>query len=140
MNLRNRNWKYGKNLPQTEIKKKRGIKSKLATLIWTTVDLDGSLFSKGKHKYYAIVVRGVPKDHPKDCIIELYVADKEMTITDIKHNPEHYRIKLLSRQVVLGEVSPMTNIPKIIEEMKITAEKEERANPYSSLSSAFTLK
>jgi len=113
---------------------------KMETLIWTTVDSDGSLFSRGKHNYYAIVVRGVPTDRPKDCIIELYVADKEMTISDIKHNPEHYRIKLLSRQVVLGELSPMTDIHETIEEMKLTAEKEEHANPYSSLSSAFTLK
>jgi len=112
----------------------------LATLNWTTVDSDGSLFSKGKRDYYAIVVHGIPKDHPKDCIIELYIADKEMTLSDIKYNARHEQIKLLSRQIVLGNLSTVTDIYKTIEEMKNTAEKEENANPYSSLSSAYSLK
>jgi hypothetical protein len=112
----------------------------LATLNWTIVDSEGSLFSRGKHDYYAIVVHGIPKDRPKDCIIELYVADKEMTLSDIKYNARYERIKLLSRQIVLGNLSTATDIYKTIEEMKKTAEKEENANPYSSISSAYSLK
>jgi hypothetical protein len=49
-------------------------RKQLATLNWTTVDSDGSLFSRGKHDYYAILVRGIPQERPKDCVIELYVG------------------------------------------------------------------
>jgi hypothetical protein len=56
----------------------------LTILNWTIVDSDGSLFSRGKHDYYAIIIRGIPEKHPKDCVIELYVTNKEMTIFEIK--------------------------------------------------------
>lgn len=115
-------------------------KKYLVKLIWTTIDSDGSLFSRGKHDYYAIVVHGIPENRPKDCIIELYVADKEMKLSDIKYNARKEQIKLLSRQIVLENLSTSVNIHKTIEEMKNTAEKEENANPYSSLSSAYSLK
>jgi hypothetical protein len=77
----------------------------LATLTWTPVDSYGSLFSKGKNDHYAILVRGSPEERPKDCIIELYVTDKEMTISEIKYNAEHEQIELLSRQIVLELVT-----------------------------------
>jgi hypothetical protein len=112
----------------------------LATLIWTTVDVEGSLFSRGKHNYYAILVRGIPQEHPKDCIIELYVTDKEMTISEIKYNAQHEQIKLLSRQIVLGNLLAATTIDKAIEEMKDTAQNKENENPYTSISSDYTLK
>jgi len=112
----------------------------LATLNWTPVDLDGSLFSRGKHNYYAVVVRGVPEERPKDCIIELYVTDKEMTLSEIKYNPDNERIKLLLRLIVSGNLSPATGIKKGIEEMKEYAERRERANPYSSVTSAYSSK
>ena len=103
-------------------------------LNWTIVDSDGSLFSRGKHDYYAIVVRGIPQEHPEDCIVELYVTDKEMTITEIKTNANREKITLLSRSIVLGNLLPEASIGKVIDEMKETAEKKEIENPYSSIS------
>jgi hypothetical protein len=52
-------------------------RKQLATLNWTIVDSDGSLFSREKHDYYAILVRGIPQERPKDCVIELYVTDRD---------------------------------------------------------------
>jgi hypothetical protein len=112
----------------------------LTTLNWTIVDSDGSLFSKGKKDYYAILIRGIPEKHPKDCIIELYVTNKEMTILEIKINPDHAQIKLLSRSIVLGNLPPIESISRVVEEMKATAERKEKENPYSSTSTAYTLK
>lgn len=112
----------------------------MTTLNWTIADSDGSLFSKGKHDYYAIIVRGIPEEQPKDCVIELYVTDKEMTIVEIKINPDHEQIKLLSRSIVLGNLPPIESIAQVIEEMKVTAEKREKKNPYSSRSTAYNLK
>jgi hypothetical protein len=112
----------------------------LATLTWTPVDSYGSLFSRGKNDHYAILVRGSPKERPKDCIIELYVTDKEMTISEIKNNPRHERIELLSRQIVLGNLLPVTSIDKAVEEMKDTAESRENENPDTSLSTDYTSK
>jgi hypothetical protein len=112
----------------------------LTTLNWTTVDSDGSLFSRGKRGYYAILVRGAPEEHPEDCIIELYVTDKEMTIIEIKNCAFREKIELLSRSIVLGNWLPVTSIEQAVEEMKETAERRENENPYTSISSAYTLK
>jgi hypothetical protein len=112
----------------------------LATLTWTPVDSYGSLFSRGKNDYYAILVRGNPEERPKDCIIELYVTDKEMTISEIKYNAEHEQIELLSRQIVLGNLLPVTSIDKAVEEMKDTAERRENENQGTLLSTAYTSK
>ena len=112
----------------------------MATLSWTTADSDGSLFARGKRDYYAILVRGTPQERPKDCIIELYVTDKEMTISEIKYNAQHEKIELLSRQIVLGNLLPMTSINKAVEEMKDTAEIRENENQGTSISSGYTLK
>ena len=109
----------------------------MTTLNWTIVDSDGSLFSRGKNNYYAIVVRGLPEEHPDNCIIELYVTDKEMTISEIKYNPEHEQIKLLSRQIVLGDLLPMATMKKVIDEMKNTAELRENEKPNYSISSSY---
>ena len=109
----------------------------MATLNWTIVDSDGSLFSRGKYDYYAIVVRGIPQEHPDDCIIELYVTDKEMTIPDIKYNPVHEQIQLLSRQIVLGNLLPVTSMKKAIDKMKETAELREKEEPDNSISSGY---
>ena len=112
----------------------------MGSLKWTTVDSEGSLFSRGKHDYYAILVRGIPEEHPKDCIVELYVTDNEMTIFEIKVSAVNEKIELLSRSIVSGNLSPVTNIAQVIEEMKDTAEKRENENPYSSsISSAYRL-
>ena len=112
----------------------------MATLNWTTVDSKGSLFSRGKHGYYAILVRGIPKEHPKDCVIELYVTDKEMTIFEIKVNAYNEQIKLLSRSIVLGNLLPVKSIAQAVEKMKATAERRENENPYTSSSTDYTLK
>ena len=109
-------------------------------LNWTIVDSDGSLFSRGKHDYYAIVVRGIPQEHPQDCIVELYVTDKEMTINEIKTSAYREKITLLSRSIVLGDLLPEGSIGQVVEEMKQTAEKREKENPYSSISSDYRLK
>lgn len=108
------------------------------TLKWTKVDSDGSLFSRGKRDYYTILVRGIPEDHPKDCVIELYVTEKEMTIFEIKVRAADKQIKLLSRSIVLGNLLPVNSIDQTVEEMKATAEKREEENPYTSLSSGYT--
>ena len=112
----------------------------MATLNWTTVDSDGSLFSRGKRDYYAILVRGIPEEHPKDCIVELYVTDKEMTIFEIKVSAVNEKIELLSRSIVLGNLLPMTSISRVIEEMKDTAERREKENPDNSISTNYTLR
>jgi hypothetical protein len=115
-------------------------RKQLASLNWTKVDSDGSLFSRGKHDYYAILVRGVPEEHPKDCVVELYVTDKELNIVEIKASGYSEQIRLLSRSIVLGNLLPLTSIGQVVEEMKVTAEKRENENPYSSISSDYTLK
>ena len=112
----------------------------MAILTWTPVDSDGSLFSRGKSDYYAILVRGIPEERPKDCIIELFVTEKEMTISEIKYNAEREKIELLSRQIVLGNLLPAKSIDKAVEEMKNTAERKENENRYTSISSAYTSK
>ena len=112
----------------------------LATLNWTIVDSDGSLFSRGKRDYYAIVVRGIPEEHPKDCIVELYVTDKEMSIFEIKVNADNEKLELLSRSIVLGNLLPVTSIGQVVEEMKDTAERREKENPYSSISNDYRSK
>jgi hypothetical protein len=112
----------------------------LATLNWTPVDADGSLFSRGKHDYYAILVRGIPEEHPKDCIVELYVTDKEMTIFEIKVNADNEKLELLSRSIVLGNSSPMRSVTQVVKEMKDTAENREKENPDNSISTGYTLR
>jgi hypothetical protein len=112
----------------------------LTTLNWTIVDSDGSLFSRGKRGYYAILVRGIPEEHPKDCVIELYVTDKEMTIFEIKVNADNEQLELLSRSIVLGNLGPETNVIQAVEEMKDAAESRENENPYSSISIDYTVR
>ena len=70
----------------------------------------------------------------------MYVADKEMTISDIKYNAEHEQIKLLSRQIILGNLLPVTSMKKAVDEMKDTAEIRENENPNNSISTAYTSK
>ena len=63
-----------------------------------------------------------------------------MTISEIKINPNHEQIELLSRSIVLGNLLPITSINRVVEEMKDTAEGRENENPYTSRSSDYTLK
>jgi len=115
-------------------------RKQLATLNWTPVDSDGSLFSRGKHDYYAILVRGIPEEHPKDCVVELYVTDKELTIFEIKVSALNEKIELLSRSIVLGNLLPVKSIDRVVEEIKETAEKRESEYPHTSISSNYKLK
>ncbi len=112
----------------------------MATLNWTTVDSDGSLFARGKRDYYAILVRGIPEERPKDGVVELYVTDKEMTILEIKVNADNEKLELLSRSIVLGILSSGASIDQIVEEMKDTAERRENQNPYNSISTDYRVK
>ncbi len=113
----------------------------MASLKWTIVDKDGSLFSRGKHDYYAILVRGIPEENPKDCIVELYVTDNEMTIFEIKVSAVNEKIELLSRSIVSENLaSPVTRIGQAVEEMKETAERRENEDSNSSISSDYTLR
>jgi hypothetical protein len=114
------------------------VRKQLVSLNWTVVDSDGSLFSRGKHDYYAILVRGIPEEHPEDCIVELYVTDKELTIIEIKNCAYREQIKLLSRSIVLGNLQPEKSLGQVVEEMKATAENREKENPFTSLSSDYT--
>ena len=109
----------------------------MSTLNWTIVDSDGSLFSRGKYDYYAILVRGIPEKRPEDCIVELYVTDKELTIVEIKNCAYREKIKLLSRSIVLGNLLPKASVGQVIEEMKDAAESREKKNPFTSLSSDY---
>ncbi len=63
-----------------------------------------------------------------------------MTISEIKYNAQHEKIELLSRQIVWGNLLPMTSINKAVEEMKDTAEIRENENPDTSLSTDYTSK
>ena len=101
----------------------------MLTLNWSSVDSEGSHFSKGKRDYYAIIVRGVPEDHPKDCIIELYATDKELTAFEIKISVDSGQIKPLSRSIVLGNLLPVTMIDQAVENMKGTAQIRENEMP-----------
>ncbi len=109
----------------------------MGILNWSIVDSDGSLFSRGKYDYYAILVRGIPEEHPEDCVVELYVTDKELTIVEIKNCAYREQIKLLSRSIVLGNLLPKASVVQVVEEMKDTAESREKKNPFSSLTSDY---
>lgn len=113
----------------------------MVTLNWSTVDSDGSLFSRGKRDYYAIIIRGVPEAHPKDCVVELYVTDKEMTIFEIKVSADDKQLKPISRSIVWGNLLPEQSIGQTVEKMKETAEIREKENPYyTSISSDYNSK
>jgi hypothetical protein len=101
----------------------------MLTLTWSSVDSDGSLFSKGKRDHYAIVSRGIPEDHPKDCVVELYVTDKQMSAFEIKVNADMGQIKPVSGSIVLGNLLPMTKKEEIVEEMKGATQNRENEMP-----------
>ena len=61
-----------------------------------------------------------------------------MTISDIKYNAGHEKITLLSRQIVMGNLLPVTSMKKAVDEMKDTAELRENEDPNYSISSAYT--
>jgi hypothetical protein len=101
----------------------------MLTLDWSIADSEGSCFSRGKRDYYAILIRGIPEDHPKDCVVELYVTDKEMTIFQIKVSADRGQLKPISRSFVLGNLLPVTSISQTVEKMKDTAERREIEMP-----------
>ena len=108
-------------------------------LNWTEFDSDGSIYSRGKNDYYVILVRGVPEGRPKDCIIELYITSKEMTISEIKYKVNYGQVKLLSRLVILGTLSSDRNVLEMVEEMKEIALSYEIKNRYGSINSSYTI-
>lgn len=96
----------------------------MATLNWTTADSEGSLFSRGKHDNYAIIIRRIPENQPKDCIVELYVTDKKMTVAELEMNRDRRQIQPMSRSIVSASL-PSTEISEAVESMKIAAENRE---------------
>ena len=111
----------------------------MATLNWTEIDSDGILSAKGKQNYYAIIVRGIPIERPDDCILELYVSSKELTISKIKHPSSNEKPTLVSRIVVLGNLKSELSVAKASDELKEVAERKEAENPYTSISSAYSI-
>lgn len=103
----------------------------MLTLIWSSVDSEGSLFSRGKRDHYAIVIRGIPEDHPKDCVVELYASDKAMTAFQIKVSADVGEIRTISRAIILGNLLPATSISHAVENMKETAQIRENEMPKS---------
>ncbi len=101
----------------------------MQTLNWSRVDSDGSRFSRGKRDFYAIIIRGIPEDHPKDCVVELYATDKPMTAFEIKVSVGGGQIKPISRQIVWGNRPPVTKIHQTVENMKSTAKRRENQMP-----------
>ena len=101
----------------------------LVKLKWTKANGEGSYFSRGKQDYYAIIIRGIPEDHPKDCVVELYVTDKGMTASEIKISADKGQTKPLSRSIVSVNSPRLTEMNESIESMKRTAEIRENENP-----------
>jgi hypothetical protein len=109
--------------------KKAWKRKQLTSLNWTNVDSEGSRFSKGKNDYYAIIIRGVPEDRPKNCVIELYATDKPMTASEIKISTDSGQTNPISRTIVWGDLPPITKINQTVENMKETAEIRENEMP-----------
>ena len=94
-----------------------------ATLNWTIADSEGSRFVRGKHDFYAIIVREIPEDNPRDCVVELYVTDKELTVSELKVRRDEGQIQPISRSIVAVNSPQLTQ--RSIESMKLTAELRE---------------
>lgn len=50
----------------------------MVTLNWTRSDSDGSIFSKGRYRYYAIIIRSLVEDNESGCGVLLYSSFQEM--------------------------------------------------------------
>jgi hypothetical protein len=94
-----------------------------ATLNWTIADSDGSRFARGKHDHYAIIIREIPEDNPRDCVVELYATDKAMTVSELKVSRDKGEIQPISRSIISVDSPHLTQ--QNIEGMKITAEQRE---------------
>ena len=101
----------------------------MVTLKWTRANQEESRFSRGKHDYYAIIVLGIPKDKPKDFVVELYATDKPMTAFNIKVSADNGQIKPISRTIVSANLPRVTKINQSVESMKRTAEIRENEMP-----------
>jgi hypothetical protein len=101
----------------------------MSTLKWTKADSGGSYFSKGKHDHYAIIRRKIPEEQPKDCIVELYATDKEMTASELKISRDRGHINPISRSIIVLNLPHVTRISQSIQGMKQTAEKRENEMP-----------
>jgi len=94
-----------------------------ATLQWTIADSEGSRFSRGKHDYYAIIVREIPEDNPRDCVVELYATDKAMTVFELEVSRDKGEVQPISRSIVSVDAPHLAQ--HSIESMKLTAELRE---------------
>ena len=97
-----------------------------AILNWTIADSEGSRYVRGKHDFYAIIIREIPEDNPKDRVVELYATDKAMTFSELKISRDRGQIQPISRTIVWVDLPNFaTIIQQIIESLKITAELRE---------------
>jgi hypothetical protein len=81
---------------------------------------------RGKHDYYAIIIREIPEDNPRDCVVELYVTDKAMTVSELKVSRDRGQIQPLSRSIVSVDSPHFAMITQqSVESMKMTAELRE---------------
>ena len=90
----------------------------------------GSRFSKGKREYYTIIVRGIPEERPKDCVVELYATIKKMPASEIMSKADRGNIKPISRSIILGNMPPVAKIEQTIESMKRAAKRRENNMQY----------
>jgi hypothetical protein len=102
----------------------------MATLDWTIAGSEGSRFSRGKHDFYAIIIREIPEDNPKDCVVELYATDKPMTVSELNVSRDSGHIQPISRSLVSVDSPHFTVLTQqSIESMKVTAELRENEMP-----------
>jgi hypothetical protein len=81
---------------------------------------------RGKHDYYAIIIREIPEDDPRDCVVELYATDKVMTISELKVSRDKGEIQPISRSIVSVDSQHFAMITQqSVESMKLTAENRE---------------
>jgi hypothetical protein len=78
-------------------------------------------------------------ERPDDCILELYVSCKELTLSEIKYPSGNKKCTLISRIIVLGNLKSKLSVEKASDELKETAERKEAENPYTSISSAYRI-
>jgi len=81
---------------------------------------------RGKHDYYAIIIREIPEDSPRDCVVELYATDKAMSVSELKVSRDNGQIQPISRSIVSVDSPHFAVVTQqSIESMKMTAELRE---------------
>ena len=94
-------------------------------LKWSKGDLEGSYHTKGKHNYYTIIARGIPKGRPKDCVIELFVTGNYNSASEIKVKADSEKIEPVARAIIIGNTPPIEKISRTVRNMKRRVRKRE---------------